>query len=291
MISKMFRRGSAARESAPVCDLASLSDLDDSFHLLKATTNDVAQEAVKTAKVLEDQLKDSMFRFYSTVDSISDIVIIKDGEGRWTFVNRRGQEMFGWYHHEYLNKTDDELIEEFPQFRDMLNICKRTDDVAWESRGSYRSDQKIPHGKFHYHLDTIKTPVFNPDGTRKEIIILGRDVTEIHKKNKRTKACFNALNSASDIIFIVDHQRNIFFCNDMFVKTFGFHDYTEVTGQCVCDVVPGLKCTDELWDTVRQNKTWEDNVGEYQLTVLPMMNGVPDPIYYVCTMKPSVSDQ
>lgn len=113
----------------------------------------------------------------------------------------------------------------------------------------------------------------------------------LEDQTRRIKACFEALNSASDIIFIVDADRNVYFCNDRFVEEFGFCCYTDAVDKCVCDVVPGMKCTDKMWKTVKKNKTYDDIIGKYKLTIVPMMNGVPDPIYYICTMKPTVTNQ
>lgn len=113
----------------------------------------------------------------------------------------------------------------------------------------------------------------------------------IEDRDRRIKACFEALNAASDIIFIIDANRNVYFCNDKFVDTFGLNSYDDAVDRNVCDIVPDVHCTDEMWGLVKKNKTFEDIVGEYRLTIVPMMNGVPDPIYYVCTMKPTGLNQ
>lgn len=277
----------ASPESCPV----TFDHLDDSFHQLKQATISVSEEAVKTARVLEDKLKDSEFRFYSTVDIITDIVIIKDGQGRWTLLNKFGQDVFGWHHGEYYLKTDEELQHLYPQYKETLVYCRMSDDMAWLTKKPYRVEESIPHGTTPYHLDVVKTPVFHQDGSRKELIIIGRDITENYETRQRTKACFNALNSASDIIFIVDARRNIFFCNDMFVKTFDHNDYKEVVGKCVCDVIPFMRCNDEMWNVVKKNKLYEEQFEQYNLSIVPMMNGVPDPIYYICTLKATIKKQ
>lgn len=107
----------------------------------------------------------------------------------------------------------------------------------------------------------------------------------IEDRDNRIKACFEALNSASDIIFIINSDRNIFFCNDRFVEEFGLCDYKEAIDRSVCDIIPNVHCNDALWDEIRLNKTFERVIDGFRLTIVPMMNGSPVPIYYICTMK------
>ena len=165
--------------------------LEGSLQLLKKTTDEVSVAAVNAAVVLEQQLRDIERRFFSTVDIIDDLIIVKDGDGRWKTLNKVGQELFGWYHGEYYNKTDHELIALFPQMKDTLSKCILTDDVAWDLGKSNRVEKYITFGNSYRILDVIKTPVFNTDGTRKELIIVGRDMTEIIEKQRRNKACFS----------------------------------------------------------------------------------------------------
>lgn len=284
LFARLFRSSTPSFNPQATVDTVRL---DESLQLLKTTTLEVSEAAVNAAKVLQEQLQDSEFRFLSTVDSIDDLVIIKDGQGRWKMLNKWGQNLFNWHHGEYMGKTDEELSITYPAFKDCFIFCKTTDEVAWDEKRAYRAEQKVPSGPSHYHLDIVKTPVFNTDGSRKELIVIGRDVTEIHEKHKRTKACFNALNSASDIIFIIDNKQKIFFCNDMFVDVFDIEDYNDVVNKPILEVLPQINKFDVLWKTVKKNKTWEDTFGtEHKLTIIPMMNGAPEPIYYVCTLKP-----
>jgi PAS domain-containing protein len=310
------------RKSAPVFELTSsidVSAIDESFHLLKATTAEVSQAAINAAKVLQDRLDDSETRFYWTIDSIEDFVLIKDGEGRWQTLNKFGQHLFAMHHGEYYGKTDQQLADEYPRLRETLSYCVQTDEKAWATGTSSRSEERISFGNSFRYLDMIKTPMYDESGARNELIIVGRDVTEIHEKSRREKACFQALNSASDAIVIIDKRARIFFCNDQFVNLFKFESYQAVVDQHLTDALPNFPLYDEMWETVQQNKTWSIqcpyllmphncstadcplsltqcaahncSIRKMQLTVLPMMNGQPQPIYYICTFKANCSNE
>jgi PAS domain S-box-containing protein len=262
--------------------------LEASLQLLKKTTDEVSIAAVNAAIVLEQRLRDTEHRFYSTIDTIDDLVIIKDGDGRWKTVNKIGQELFGWYHGEHYNKTDRELIALFPQMKDTLSKCILTDDAAWDLGRSNRGEEYITFGNSYRILDVIKTPVFNADGTRKELIIIGRDMTEIIEKQRRNKACFHAMNSVSDGIVIIDSKARIVFSNDEFNRRFGINDYEKILNKKMIDVLPWLTKYDDIWQHARNNdsiKIATEEAGD--ILVMPMMNGLPKPIYFICTFKKS----
>ena len=262
--------------------------LEASLKLLKKTTNEVSIAAMNAAIVLEQQLRDTEHRFYSTIDTIDDLVIIKDGDGRWKTLNKVGQELFGWYHGEYYNKTDHELIALFPQMKDTLSKCILTDDAAWDLGRSNRVEECITFDNNYKILDVIKTPVFNADGTRKELIIVGRDMTEIIEKQRHNKACFHAMNSVSDGIVIIDSKARIVFSNDEVNRRFGINDYEKILNKKMIDVLPWLARYDDIWQHARNNnfiKIATEEAG--YILVMPMMNGLPKPIYFICTFKKS----
>lgn len=276
-------------QSSPITDI---SKLDESFKLLRATTLEVSKEAVNAAKVLENRLKESEFRFLSTIDAIADLVTVKDSNGCWITLNAFGQRLFGLTRDQYYGKTNRQLMAEFPHLKDSLNVCERTDFMTWEHKKSFRYDETVETFTGMRYFDVIKTPVFNYNGTPKELIIVGRDVTEAREKHRRTKACFTALNSASDMIVIVDNNMKVFFCNDRFLEYFDVDDYNNCVGERLIDYVPNIPDFSELVSHVEENHIWEYRYdGRFKLTVLPMMNGVPKPIYYVFTFKEITGDK
>lgn len=263
--------------------------LDESLKLLRSTTLEVGQAAIEAARTLECQLVDTQSRFYSTIDAINDLVIIKDGEGRWQTLNRCGQDLFGWHHGEYAGKTNLELHSTHPRFAQVMSVCDGSDNTAWNKGEPHRCVETFYRANEELQLDVVKTPVFNPDGSRKELIIVGRDVTESINRSKRMKACFTALNSASDIIVIVDRDEHVFFCNDQFLRVFGHKEYDEVVGDHISNVLPSIANYDTMWYNVRENRIWKDTYkSNFDLNVLPMMNGAPEPIYYVFTLKQAI---
>jgi len=279
---RSFTKNTREQESS----IIDTSKLDESFELLRLTSLEVSKEAVNAARALEKRLQESECRFNSTIDALCDLIIVKDSEGRWQRINRYGQILFGITESQYVNKTTNDLILEFPHLSQVLSTCDATDQAAWHKGLSYRYDETVEAANGVYHFDVVKTPIFNSDGTKKELITVGRDITLARERQRRTKACFTALNSASDMIVIVDNNFRVFFCNDRFVEYFHIDDYNNAVGEKLTDIVTEFPSRDMMMYEVENNHVWKANYnGEFNLTVMPMINGITKPIYYVLTFK------
>ena len=106
-------------------------------------------------------------------------------------------------------------------------------------------------------------------------------------EHRRIKACFIALNSASDAICILDHAGQIYFCNDQFLQNNNIDEYDDVVGVHIHDVLPNIPDFQRVWESCQSNHTEIIKCPDTNLmmTIVPMMNGAPKPIYYACTFK------
>jgi diguanylate cyclase (GGDEF)-like protein/PAS domain S-box-containing protein len=112
------------------------------------------------------------------IDALPDVVRLKDGKGRWQQANRYALELFGLGEEDYRGRTDAELAQcQHPSRRALLGH-ERADDDAWTNRSAVRTEEKIPttDGQ-HMVFDTIKVPLFHPDGSRNGLVSIGRDIT------------------------------------------------------------------------------------------------------------------
>lgn len=109
----------------------------------------------------------------------------------------------------------------------------------------------------------------------------------LEEEHLRTKACFMALNSASDAICILDHSGHIYFCNDQFLTNNSISHYNDVVGVHILKILPQIPNFDQVWESCRSNHTEVIQCpnSNIKLTIVPMMNGAPKPIYYACTFK------
>ncbi|MQR94039.1 PAS domain S-box protein [Fictibacillus phosphorivorans] len=110
---------------------------------------------------------------------VPDFIGIKDGNGRFVFANEFVGELFELPGFDFTGKTDADLAEITPDFRDVFQYCIETDEQVWQAKEIVRCEEFVParDGSTRF-FDVYKIPVFHPDGSRKNLLVFGREVTE-----------------------------------------------------------------------------------------------------------------
>jgi PAS domain S-box-containing protein len=118
-------------------------------------------------------------RLRTLIEASPDPIFMKDGNGRWLEVNHAGLELFHLENADYHGKTEEELAEFTPFYKEALLYCRTTDSHAWLRGVLSRDEERVaqPDGMVRTY-DVFKIPLFYKDGTRKGLIVLGRDITE-----------------------------------------------------------------------------------------------------------------
>jgi len=112
------------------------------------------------------------------INLLPDIICLKDGAGRWLLANRYDLELFGLADIDYQGKTDAELASFSPFYYDAFMACQQSDEQAWRAGEPTRCEEIIPRPDgSSITFEIIKLPVFDPDGGRKSLVVVGRDIT------------------------------------------------------------------------------------------------------------------
>lgn len=113
------------------------------------------------------------------INAMPDIVCFKDGEGRWQLANTFDLRLFGLEGVDYVGKTDKDLAHFQDFYRTAFMACEASDEEAWKAGHMLRAEEVIPvFGAPDKVFDIIKVPLFHPDGSRKGLVVVGRDITE-----------------------------------------------------------------------------------------------------------------
>jgi PAS domain S-box-containing protein len=130
-------------------------------------------------KQAEERAIESEAHIRGLLSAIPDAIFFKDADGGWLLANNAGIELFCLQKVDYLGKTDLELAELVPERSDALRACRLSDLAAWEQQCLTHSEETIVSSDGMTHLlDTVKIPLYKPDGSRHGLIILGRDITD-----------------------------------------------------------------------------------------------------------------
>ncbi|WP_229596217.1 ATP-binding protein [Rossellomorea vietnamensis] len=111
--------------------------------------------------------------------SLPDFVCFKDGEGRWLKVNQFGRRLYNLEDIDYVGKTDRDLGELVPFFKDAFDYCIDSDEESWKAEQVTRCEEGffLPNGEFKT-FDVIKVPLFHSNHERKGLVIIGRDISQ-----------------------------------------------------------------------------------------------------------------
>ncbi|QGU33054.1 sensor domain-containing diguanylate cyclase [Thermochromatium tepidum] len=163
---------------------------------------------------MERELMESEQRLRVLINSTPDIICFKDGAGRWLEANEADLELFALTEVDYRGKTDSELADyTHPIYRQSFLTCETSDEIAWKAGRLSRTEEVIarPDGVVKVY-DVIKAPVFEPDGRRKGLIVLGRDITDRKRfeeaLRKEREFLQNVIDSIDDPILVIgtDYQ-------------------------------------------------------------------------------------
>jgi len=141
--------------------------------------NEALAAEIAERRRAEEERERQYERLLALINATPDIICFKDGEGRWLEANTADLKLFELEGLDYRGKTDRDLAEHTPFYREAFLTCAETDEAAWTSGGVSQGEEAIPRPDGGTNVyDVIKVPLFHQDGSRKGLVVLGRDITQ-----------------------------------------------------------------------------------------------------------------
>ena len=138
------------------------------------------------------RLRDNNDLLRVIIDSVPEIICIKDGRGRWILTNKYNLELFQLKQIDYRGKTDRELAEcTDPVFRESFLTCENSDADTWSKGAPSRHEEYIKTKAGETKVfDVYKIPLFCDDGRRKALVVIGHDITDQKKVEEKYRQLF-----------------------------------------------------------------------------------------------------
>lgn len=131
----------------------------------------------------EEVRKDNEQQILALINSMPDLIYIQDSSGRFIDMNQYAEDLFKLKDIDYRNKHLEELFSENEWFRNFQD-CFSNDEISWEKGTPYRFELDLAiENQFSAIFDIIKVPTFFADGSRKNLLVIGRNITEQKKAN------------------------------------------------------------------------------------------------------------
>ena len=196
--------------------------LPDETEGILVIANDVTKR-----KEAEFLLQENELRLRTLINATPDIITFKDGDGRYLETNEANLKLFDLEGFDYRGKTDSELAEYSPFYKEALLYCEKTDKLVWEKNTVSRVEEIIPNPDGSVKIfDVIKIPLFYPDGDKKGLIIVGRDVSDAKYSKEALeeseKKYRNLVEDISEVIFSLDAQGYFTYVSPSIKKLAGY---------------------------------------------------------------------
>lgn len=193
-------------------------------------------EEIQERQRVEEALRESSERLKTLINAMPDLVCFKDGSGRWLEANQAMLDVFQLNALDYHGKSDIQLAELVEQvqgtslYRDALIACQESDEEAWNKKQLSQQEEIIPQPDGTWKIfDVIKIPLFNPNGERKGLVILGRNITEQKQTEITYKRLAAIVESSEDAIIGKTIEGKIISWNQGAEQIYGYSE-AEVKG-------------------------------------------------------------
>jgi len=173
------------------------------------------------------------------IETSQDQIIFKDGFGRWMVINEHVKKFFKLEQRSWHGKTDTELARDNPDLQPLYEACIRSDEAVWQA-GRHTivfESGPGPDGQF-YEFGVHKTPLYYPNGERKGLVIIGRDVTEKHRLESALKLSELIVSQSRDALLLIrNHDGRIISANAAAAELYGLTP-VELLAKTIYDLRP-----------------------------------------------------
>lgn len=121
-------------------------------------------------------------QLHTLLDTIPDMIWLKDKDGVYLFCNPVFERLFGAKEEEIVGKTDYDFVAE-----ELADFFRENDHLAMTGNQPKMNEEflKFADGSYEGLFETFKTPMFDETGTLVGVLGIARDITQRHNDEIR----------------------------------------------------------------------------------------------------------
>jgi len=186
--------------------VAALDDNDTPVYWVALTDIDQRKQA-------EVEVRREKALLRCLIDSVGDLIFIKDMNGVYKACNKASEEFIGVPECEQIGKTDFDFFD-----RDMAETIREHDRQILASGKESRKEEWVTYQDGRRGLlDTLKAPFYGPDGEQLGLVGISRDISDrkrVEDALRESEERFRTLCESAPIgIFLSDSDGNNIYCN------------------------------------------------------------------------------
>lgn len=133
------------------------------------------QQEMAEKSLAKKALKTSITHLHTLINTIPDLVWLKDTQGVYLFCNPRVEHLYGAKAEDIIGKNDHDLVGQ-----ELADSFRKYDKVVIATGEPCVNEEEVVFANDGHHelLETIKTPMFSENGDIVGILGIARDITE-----------------------------------------------------------------------------------------------------------------
>ncbi len=234
--------------------------------------NEAQKQELLRRQAVELKLHKNEVFLRTLIDTIPELVWLKDPEGVFLACNHSFEQLFGAAGAEVAGKTDYDFVE-----KELADTMRENDRAAMDAGPGGVIEEKIEFetSGVHHFMEATKTAMYDDEGQLVGVLGIARDVSdrkraeEALRQSEEKLALF--IRHAPAAIAMFDRNMNYIACSQRWLKNFGLEG-EEVLGRCHYDVFPDVP---ERWKEVHR-KTLQGETLKCEEDQFPRANGSVD---------------
>ena len=217
------------------------------LHLIKVPVFDQEEKPLMLLTVAEDitqrkaqeqEIINAKNFLQAVINNLPVSLSVKAYDGKYILWNKKSEDLFGISSKEIIGKTsyrtdmNKEQLEFLRESDLKVFESKKEQDIPQELISTASEGVKIMH--------TVKTPVFNEDGTPNCLVVVSEDITTKTRLEKQIREASDKntllLENAREGILLVEEQK-VMYANLALCRMLGYGDLKEVVGIPLVDLV------------------------------------------------------
>ncbi|MDD2701458.1 MAG: PAS domain S-box protein [Sideroxydans sp.] len=173
-------------------------------------------------KLVEAKLDNERIRLQTLVQTMPELVWLKDCEGSYLGCNPQFERFFGAREHDIVGKTDYDFVD-----KELADFFRQKDRAAMAAGGPTVNEEWITYADSGERvlLETIKTPIRDDAGTLIGVMGIGRDITARKQAEEELRFKNTLLTTEHEVsiegLLVVDDEARVISHNRRFCKLWG----------------------------------------------------------------------
>ena len=206
-------------------------------------------------KLAVDELRISENRLRTLIQTIPDLIWLKDVNGVYLLCNPMFERFFGAKEIDIVGKTDFDFVD-----KQLADFFRENDRKAMAAGKPTINEELVPFADDGHkiYLETIKAPMYDNNGKLVGVLGIGRDITERKHAEEELLKLSRAVEQSPASIIITDTEGDIEYINPKVTEITGYQ-FAEVIGKNPRIFSSGKKSKSEykeLWEAISSGKVW-----------------------------------